>query len=138
MEQTSEYKGRRSTRRFAFGMLSIVAVLALAASAFLFTKYQAALKNNPTREREQILAAISQVVALPQETPGFSTVIDASKLTNPTLKARAKNGDLLIIYAKAKRLVIYRPPASKVVDMLTIQTSQPVAGTTETTAETAD
>ncbi len=120
---------RPKRRGLVFSILALLLVVAIATSTLLFVKYRDALHDNPQREREHILTTIRTVVQLPKETPGFSTVIDVSKLTNPILKKRAQNGDRLIIFAKSKRLVIYRPATGKVIDMLTIQSNDVSAAT---------
>ena len=137
MEQ-SERTGRRAKRKFMVGVLVLLLIVAAGTSTLLFVKYQDALKDNPQREQQRVLTALAEVIQLPKEAPGFSTVVDVSKLSNPTLKARAKNGDKLIVFAKAKRLVIYRPSTTKVIDMLTIQDKQPVAGVSTNDPASAD
>lgn len=116
--------GRRS-RRGVISVLLVLLLLTTGVSALLFIKYQRALGSNPSEERQQIISKIEHVVLLPNEDPSLSTVVDSTKFTNQTLRDRAKNGDKLLIYAEAKRLVIYRPATQKVVDLLTIQEKQP-------------
>jgi hypothetical protein len=96
----------------------------MGASAFWFVQYRHALATNPNRERQRIVSSIDSAVTLPSEEPSLSTVLDATKLTNKTLRSLAKNGDKLLVYPKAKRLIIYRPSTKKVVDMLTIRDMQ--------------
>ena len=48
-------------------------------------------------------------------------VADKQKLNNPALAAVVQNGDKILIYGQAKRLIVYRPSVHKIVTMLTIQ-----------------
>ncbi len=130
-----ESRTRRSRRKPLVAVLTILLVIAVAASAVLFTKYRQLSSSNTKEERQQIIRTIQDVVALPDEQPTLSTVVDASKFTNPTLKARAKDGDKLLVYAKAKRLILYRPSTKKVIDMLTIQDKQPADAVDKVSAD---
>lgn len=48
------------------------------------------------------------------EQPALVTVEDETKVTSPFLK-QAKNGDKILIYAKAKVVIIYRPSIDRIV-----------------------
>lgn len=51
----------------------------------------------------------------PDEVPALITVTDASKLTTPFLK-QAQDGDKILVYQNAKKVIIYRPNIDRVVD----------------------
>jgi hypothetical protein len=120
MESEQRHK-TGSGRKTVIVLLLVLLLLAAGCSALFFIKYKQAVNKAPANERQQILSKIEPIIALPDEQPELSTVLDTTKLTNQTLRQRANNGDKLLIYSKAKRLVIYRPSSGKVVDMLTIQ-----------------
>ncbi len=125
MEESKTVK--RRGRKVLMGALVMFLLLAVGSTAILFIKYQDLQQANSKQEREQIVSKIEDVVALPDEQPSLSTVVDASKFANPALKARAQNGDKLLIYTKAKQLILYRPSTQKVIDMLAIQDTQPAS-----------
>lgn len=125
MEESKTVK--RKGRKVLMGALVVFLLLAVGSTAILFIKYQDLQQANSKQEREQIVSKIEDVVALPDEQPSLSTVVDASKFANPALKARAQNGDKLLIYTKAKQLILYRPSTQKVIDMLAIQDTQPAS-----------
>lgn len=124
-ETTVSHKNRRRPKKLTV-ILGLLLVLVLLAAVVFFVKYRQAVNNNPTTQRDHLLKEIGQDIALPKETPTISTVLDASKITNPTLAAQAQNGDKLLVYANAKRLIVYRPSSRKVVDILSIQAPAPV------------
>lgn len=129
-------KPRRRKQTLFIGILVILLLLATSACVFFFMKYQDAQAESAAKQRSDLVATIGKAVLLPAgEEPGLSTVIDKSKLSNPTLRERAKNGDKLLIYTKAGRLIIYRPSTGKVVDMLTIQNPEPVDSKATTPSE---
>lgn len=127
MEESTSSKKHRG-RKIVSTIVLVLLVSTVGLCAFFYVQYHNALKNNPNAERDRIVTSIGKVIELPDEQPVFSTVQNNAKLANPTLRQRAKNGDKLLIYAVAKRLIIYRPSTHKVVDLLTIQ-STPSSGT---------
>ena len=101
-------------------LIILVAVLTLAGGFFGY-KYWQALQNDPQRQAKELLDYVSSISDTPPETPTIATVTDTSKLSNETLRARSQNGDKLLIYTRAKRLILYRPSTKKVIETLTIQ-----------------
>ncbi len=110
-------------------ILIIVLALLLLATAgaclFFYLKYQEASKN-PQADQQKVLQSIGTVLQLPGEQPTSFTISDKTKLTNQILADRVENGDTLFVYANAKKLVVYRPSAKKVVDMLSIEANAPL------------
>lgn len=96
--------------------LGVCCIVAIGAGAYFFSKYQAA--ESAKNENAQLIEKINQVVQLPDETPMAVSVADKDKLSNKQLASKVENGDVMLIFAKAKRLIVYRPTAEKVVDML--------------------
>ena len=125
MEDQSSSSRRGRGHKVVTGVLIVLVIAAAGASGVLFMKYRGAVAKSGANEQADIVATVDKAVLLPDEQPGISTVIDKSKLSNPTLKARAENGDKLLIFVKAGRLIIYRPSTGKVVDMLTIASDAP-------------
>lgn len=109
-------------RRWVIIILSVLLVIMMAISIVLLVKYRRETDSNPATRQQQLTDQLSQVAEMPPEQPVISSVLDRSKLTNPALTSRAKNGDQLFIFPKSKRLILYRPSTQKVVDMLNIQT----------------
>lgn len=125
---------RRRSGNFGRKLVIILLLLlfvTLGVCGLLFVKYKQAVETKTLSERQQILQKIEAVIVLPDEQPDLSTVLDTSKLTNATLQKRAQDGDKLLVYDKAKRLIIYRPSVGKVVDMLTIQSDTTGRQTTD-------
>ena len=120
MESEQRHK-TGSGRKIVIVVLLVLLIAAIGFAVMFFIKYRQIVGNVPSSERQKIISKIEPVIALPDEQPELSTILDTAKLTNQTLRERANNGDNLFIYSKAKRLVIYRPSTGKVVDMLTIQ-----------------
>jgi len=104
--------------------LSVVSILAIAASVFFYALY--ANTQSEASKQQKIVDKVAKTVELPGETPTVVTVADKDKLTNKQLAAKLDNGDVLLIFAEAKRLVVYRPGSEKVVNILSFANSAEV------------
>ena len=77
-------------------------------------------------EEKRVAAAVARHVILPSdETPALATVTDPTKLTNNRLLSQAKQGDKILIYAKWKQAIIYRPSSDRVVDIGPVDVAAP-------------
>lgn len=115
-------KSKRASRRPKLTLLlCVLIVLLISMSIVLFLKYRHASSDNQANKQQRLTRQLGQLIVLPPEQPVISTVLDKSKLTNPALEQRARNGDVLFIFPHAKRLILYRPSNDRVVDILSIQ-----------------
>jgi len=95
------------------GVLGVVAVVVLTISAITHHRSQSGQD-----QLKQVTNAVSKLIILPtDETPTLATVSDANKLKNQAIFAKAKDGDRVLIYVKAQKVIIYRPSAHKIVDV---------------------
>jgi len=61
---------------------------------------------------------VGKLIILPTgETPSLATVSDASKLKSQVVFANAQDGDKVLVYIKAQKVIVYRPSAHKIVDV---------------------
>jgi len=82
-------------------------------------------KNSPAaaqkREQEVVAKLVSEVgklMELPSnETPTVATVTDVNKLKAEAFFQNAKNGDKVLIYQNAKKVILYNPVAKKIVNV---------------------
>lgn len=83
-------------------------------------------KNTEVKSDTQTLVAeVSKLISLPQdEEPTVATVSDPQMLKDQAFFANAKIGYKVLIYAKAKKAVLYDPVNQKIVEVapLNIQT----------------
>ena len=82
-------------------------------------------KNNPQEtaqeETSRLVSAISKLIILPEdETPTIATVTDLEKLKDQPFFARAKVGDKVLIYATARKAILYDPAANKIIEVAPI------------------
>lgn len=118
---------RNRKKKFRWGVTVLVLLLLAtgACSAYFYHAYRKAVVDNPASQQRTIVEQVNSLVVVPTEEPQIATVKDASKLTltSAALAQKAKNGDVLLVYNKAGQIVVYRPAAKKIVNMLTIQPS---------------
>lgn len=72
-------------------------------------------------ETERLKAKVAKLVDVPtDEEPTIATVVDVSKLKDQSFFAKAENGDKVLMYSKAKKAILYRPSADKVIELAPI------------------
>lgn len=109
-------------------LIIVLAGLGLFTKEYLNTKDQLEQLKNPKtagQTEQQILnSEINKLAELPQnETPTLATVSDVSKLQSQAFFKNAQNGDKVLIYAQAKRAVLYRPSTNKVIEITSVNLS---------------
>jgi len=105
----------RTSHRAYIALAGTLSVLLVAITILFYQYWQAAQSQDGG-----VVDRVSAVVETPHEAPTVATVRDTNKLSSDALRSRARNGDVLLVYSKAKRLVLYRPSTQKIVEMLTI------------------
>lgn len=122
-------------------VLILLVVLGIAA-AFVFmymrlnqAKSEVSRLSNPQEaareEANRIRNEVGQFYAVPDEDPTVATVTDASKLKEQAFFSKAENGDRVLIFAQARRAVLYRPSTKKIIEVAPINignNSQQAAG----------
>jgi hypothetical protein len=105
------------------GIICIV-IAAFVPAIYFYSKFKAAetiIEKNPVvaqQDVKDILAKVSKLIDLPtDETPTIATVSDVDKLHDQPFFAKAKNGDKVLIYTKAKKAILYDPTANKILEV---------------------
>jgi hypothetical protein len=110
------------------GIIAVVVILAAGGGAYyLYTQNMALqskireLQSDPKvvaqQEVKNAVEMVAKVVALPDgEDPVVATVTDKEKLKDQAFFAKAENGDKVLIYAKAKRIYLFRPSENKLLE----------------------
>lgn len=107
-----------------------VLVLTAVPSYYFFDKYktsQELLKNPTEAARVEVQALVQQVgkfIELPNEEPTVATVSDKEKLADQPFFVKAENGDKVLIYTQARKAILYRPAANKIIEVSTVNLGQ--------------
>jgi hypothetical protein len=72
---------------------------------------------NQAEESLLVVARLSKIMQLPDEQPTVATVTDTEKLTSQPFFKSAKNGDKVVIFAQAKRAILYRDEENKIIEV---------------------
>lgn len=117
-------------------ILPLIAISAAFYSWVLYQKSQAELnkiKTNPQAAAEEegkaLIAKVGLLITLPErEQPTVATVTDPAKLKDQPFFVRSKNGDKVLIYAQAKKAILYRPSLNKIIDVAPVNIGEPTPG----------
>jgi hypothetical protein len=119
----------------------VLVVLAASASVFYYvqarklTRQVADLKSQvksatvtlPEKvsgENNDLITQVGKLVVLPKdEQPTIATVTDLEKLKNQPFFENAQVGDKVLIYANAKKAVLYRPSENKIIELAPLNLS---------------
>lgn len=125
-------------------VLAIVAVIGLSAAGYFYNQYQKAQKEIQTiktdphtvqksalEEVKKLVMDVTKLIELPiGEDPTVATVTDVGKLKDQIFFQKAKNGDKVLIYTKAKKAILYDPIAKKIIDVAPVNIGSSSAQTT--------
>lgn len=122
---TDKSVATRKHYRTFYMILIIVALLGVGVffavryvqSSRTIRKLQQAAAQTPDRQANDLVRTIGMHMVLPNEKPTIATVEDTKKLSGQTFFQSARNGDKVLIYAKAQKAVLYRPSISKVIEV---------------------
>src|SRR6185295_10118841 len=106
------------------GVLLILTLASSAAAVFLY-KQNLAMRQNPNKitegEIEKVVAKVSKLILLPEdEKPTLATVTDPGPLRDQPFFAKAKSGDQVLLYAGARKAILYDPVANKIVEVASL------------------
>ena len=129
-EVESKAKGK-FTKVFVFVGIAVVVLLVAGAGVYFYQQYAKTqnLLKNPTvaaqAEQKKLVEKIGKLIELPVgEEPTIATVSDVNKLKSQQFFAKAKNGYKVLIYAKAKKAILYDPVTNKIIEVGPINIGQ--------------
>lgn len=71
-----------------------------------------------------VVAAAGKLILLPDETPTVATVTDMEPLRGQAFFERAQVGDVVLMYPRAARAILYRPSANLIIEVAPIALDQ--------------
>lgn len=144
--KTSTAKQKRASRKRLLKpllLLLAVGLIVFLTVGYINTKHELDKTKHPEQtaktEAKDLVRKLSSYLQLPSnETPTVATVKDRNQLADQSLKDAVKNGDKILVYAKAQVIAIYRPSTNKIVLFqplhLTSRADQKTSKTSETSA----
>lgn len=76
----------------------------------------AALTGDP----QQVIDRVGALMLLPNETPTIAVVSDLSKLQGQLFFANAELGDVVLMYPKTRKAILYSPTLNKIIEVAPI------------------
>ncbi len=102
----------------------IIAVIILAGLvvAYRLGQTRQTEDGNAAVEREaiELRDQVGKLMVVPDEVPGVATVVDQSRVANEPFFAQAENGDKILVFAAARKVILYRPSANKIIEATTL------------------
>ena len=103
-------------------LILFILVVVAAGFAVYFYRQLSELKKNPQTiaadEVQTVVDRIGEILVLPEgEEPTLATVTAPERLQDQPFFAKAKVGDKVLLYAKARKAILYDPVAHKVVEV---------------------
>ena len=128
------------SKKFFIISVSTIALAGIGTSGYLYYQYQTVM-NNPSvsaqTEASDLIKKVSKLMLLPRdESPTIATVSDSTKLRSQPFFKSAKNGDKVLIYAKAKMATLYDPTANIIVAVAPLNVDVSANTSTQATAAT--
>ena len=126
------HKKRISPRLYAIGLgLLLLCVIVLSVYA-AYEKFwggsasPAGTQNtNSADNTSQVVSRVGNMMLLPDETPTIATVTDLNKLQGQKFFAHAEKGDIVLMYAKAQKAILYSPSQNKIIEVAPITNDKP-------------
>lgn len=112
-------------------ILSLIFLAIGAGSIYLLAKQKPSLIGLPKtgvearKEVDALVIAVGKLIALPtDEVPTVATVTDTEGIKDQPFFVNAKVGDKVLIYANAKKSILYRPSENKIIEVGAVNVSQ--------------
>ena len=106
-------------KKFFLTVLVGLVVISLGLATYFYFQYSKLKPHKSARqEAAQLIDAVGRLIVLPVgEQPTVATVSDPERLRDQVFFANAKTGDKVLIYALAKKAILYDPEEDKIVEV---------------------
>lgn len=100
----------------------VVIILACIPIAYFYHQSQTKKATDKLEFVDQVVKQVDRHYILPVgESPTLATVSDVNRVRSQAFFANAANGDKVLVYAKARKAILYRPSADKIVEVAPLE-----------------
>ncbi len=125
-------------QKFITIIVPIIAIVAIVLSGYFYLQVRTLSKNPQAiaqKESDDVIAKVSKLVVLPAgEVPTIATVSDPEALKDQAFFTNAQKGDKVLIYAQAKKAILYSVTLNKIIDVAPLNIGASTKSTTPTPA----
>ena len=105
-------------RNSVVATLSILFIVAAGAAVYFYVQLQQNPQTRTQAEADRVVARVGNLIVLPEgEQPTVATVSDLQSLKDQAFFANAQIGYKVLIYANARKAILYDPGRNKVVEI---------------------
>ena len=122
-------------------LVLLLLIVALAGGGYFFMNRQAQKDESPdgklvANQIQDLIDEVGEKMELPKgETPTIATVTDVTKLSDQEFFKNAQNGDRVLIFAKSKKAILYRPTTKKIIDFSPVNLNPDSQGVAQQSAD---
>lgn|SRR5574343_802045 len=110
-----------SKKRLPYMVVVAIALIGLALAGYFYYELNKARQNpqvQAQKEAKELVAKVSRLVVVPEgEIPTIATVSDPEALKEQAFFAGAQKGDKVLIFAQAKKAILYSPTLDKIIEV---------------------
>jgi hypothetical protein len=100
----------KNNKKIAVLIVALLVIVSIGIGTYLYLR-------NPGKDNvKAIERLVGRHYVLPDEEPALATIEDRTKLNSEFLKS-AENGDKLLIYEGAKKVILYRPKIDRIIEV---------------------
>ncbi len=125
-----------SKQKLLILVLLLVSAVLIVTNVFFYRKLNTAKQNPQAQAQEDIQSLVEEVgklILLPDEAPTVATVTDPTQLQGQPFFVNAKMGDKVLIYAAARKAVLYSPSEKRIVEVAPLIIGEAPAANTPAT-----
>jgi len=112
--------------------LILALFLSLGVSYYFYDLYHTS--QNKEEEAQKLVSAVAELILLPnEELPTIATVTDPKALEGQPFFANALAGDKVLVFAGAKKAILYRPSIEKIVEVMPFAIPENIGSTPPST-----
>lgn len=130
---------KKILHKFGLPILVVLIVVLSFTSYYFYKKSTTDTTNNTQKLVDDVVHKVGMLIVLPEgETPTLATVTNLDALKGQIFFADAQLGDKVLMYANAKKAILYNPNINKVVNIAPIDTNPPTTQAQINTASPTD
>ena len=96
------------------------------------------LTQQKEEENKELIELVGKLILLPtNEQPTIATVSDKSQLSTQPFFNNAVDGDKVLVYANAKKAILYRPSTNKIIEVAPVNITSPSVSPSPTATPSA-